>query len=203
MESLFRHTLLEFVSHTDLPAFDIIVIIIDIYIRTSIHDMGIPLRRNIIANTYRIGIDIIADANAGKSLPTVTNRNLSLQTSLYAIIVGIAIRICLDIADAAISCYVRAQAIDSQYIVFIYLITVVTFRIIVHILKVEVTVNRIGYITTGEAAICTMAAFLLVKSIVDICLEITRFGVLLGAAIAMELTVTAASKNLIIPFLHI
>lgn len=56
----------ELIAHADLPAFDIIVVVIDVDAAAAVFDMGIPIRRDIVADADFIGVDVIADATEAK-----------------------------------------------------------------------------------------------------------------------------------------
>ena len=55
----------ELIAHADLPAFDIVVVVIDVDAAAAVFDMGIPVRRDIVADADFIGVDVIADADRG------------------------------------------------------------------------------------------------------------------------------------------
>ena len=89
-ETLFL-TGLEFVAHTDLPAFDGIVVVVYVDIGAAVHNVGIPVIRNVVADTDGIRIGIIADADRGKALPTGCQGDLAAQADLVAIVMVVAV----------------------------------------------------------------------------------------------------------------
>ena len=78
----------ELIAHADLPAFDIVVVVIDIDAAAAVFYVGIPVRRNVVADTDFISIDVIADTDGRKALPAGCQGNLALEADLIAVGLG-------------------------------------------------------------------------------------------------------------------
>lgn len=76
---------LELIAHTDLPAADVVIVVVDIDAAAAIFEVSVPFRRNVVADADFIGIYVIADTDGSKALPTFRNRNLAAYTDLVAV----------------------------------------------------------------------------------------------------------------------
>ena len=59
----------ELIAHADLPAFDIVVVVIDVDAAAAVFYVGIPVRRDVVTDADFIGIDVLADTDGCKALP--------------------------------------------------------------------------------------------------------------------------------------
>lgn len=150
---------LELIAHTDLPAADVVIVVVDIDAAAAIFEMSVPLRRNVVADADFVGIGVITDTDGRKALPAFSNGDLTADADLVAVGFFRIIRVGLDVRSTGIGRKVFRQAIVADEIVFVDLVGIIAFRIIVDVLEVPTIVDDVSDVAAGKAALSVAVTF--------------------------------------------